>query len=344
MIPTTAKRLETACWQQELAQAITDPTELLRLLDLEPAQLAFAESPPHGFPLRVTRFFADLMRPGDVNDPLLRQVLPVIEESRQAAGFVTDPVGDLDATQSDGLLQKYRGRALMVTTGSCAIHCRYCFRRHYPYGSQSVLRNWRTALDALRTMPDCTELILSGGDPLTLSDSRLGDLLDEAAAIPSLKRLRIHTRLPVVLPNRVTDRLAIMLSRNRLQCVCVIHVNHPQEISPALGAAMQRLSAHRVTLLNQSVLLKSVNDDADVLCKLSELLFDIGVLPYYLHLLDPVSGAAHFEVALGAANALIDDIRSRLPGYLVPKVVREIPGAAGKTALEALSNGWEQML
>ncbi len=223
----------------------------------------------------------------------------------------------------------------MITTGACAVHCRYCFRRHYPYAEQSLLKHWRGALATLSTMPEIRELILSGGDPLTLSDRRLGQLLAEAEAIPQLQRLRIHTRLPVVLPSRITRHLAGLFAATRLQVVWVIHANHPQEITPELGQAMHRLRSEGTMLLNQSVLLKSVNNDADILETLSESLFRIGVLPYYLHLLDPVAGAAHFDVSQDEAEALMRSLRARLPGYLVPKMVREIPGEPGKTPIES---------
>jgi EF-P beta-lysylation protein EpmB len=219
----------------------------------------------------------------------------------------------------------------MITTGACAIHCRYCFRRHFPYAEQSLLGHWREALETLRGLPDTEELILSGGDPLCLSDRRLGDLLGQTQNLPGLRRLRIHSRLPVVLPQRVTDRLVALLAEQHLPTVLVIHANHPNEITAELDRALKRLAAAGITLLNQSVLLKSVNDDADTLAELSDVLFGIGVMPYYLHLLDPVAGAAHFAVPLQRAQALLEQLRLRLPGYLVPRMVRELPGEPYKT-------------
>ena len=333
MITCSPSPLETAPWQQELASAIHEPRQLLRMLGIAPAQLRWELDPDPGFALRVPHYFAGLMRPGDPNDPLLAQVLPTLRENEDIAGFEADPVGDLAATREKGLLTKYHGRALLITTGACAVHCRYCFRRHFPYSQQTALRHWNTSLDTVRRMPEVTELILSGGDPLTLSDQRLEALLTEAAGLPQLRRLRIHTRLPVVLPSRITARLVALLSGNRLRSVIVIHVNHPREVTAELRQALEPLVRAGIQLLNQAVLLKSVNDDADTLISLSESLFDAGVLPYYLHLLDPVAGAAHFQVSGEDARRLERALWARLPGYLVPRLVREIPGEAGKSPL-----------
>lgn len=336
MIPCSPARLESEPWQRELADAITDPTLLLQSLEIDPDALPRAFRTGDDFPLRVPRYFAGLMRRGDPLDPLLAQVLPVVDEQYAPAGYVRDPVGDLDASLDCGILKKYRGRALMITTGACAIHCRYCFRRHFPYAEQSVLRHWEHALAALHGMPDTTELILSGGDPLTLSDKRLAQLVAEAEKVPHLRRLRIHSRVPVVLPSRVTGGLQRILAGSRLQGILVIHANHPNEITDELAHALRLLSDIGVTLLNQSVLLKSVNDDADTLANLSESLFRIGVMPYYLHLLDPVLGATHFEVPTGKAETLLERLRIDLPGYLVPRLVREQRGVPYKTPLGAL--------
>jgi len=331
MIPLSPAGLESAAWQRELAEAVSDPVELLHLLDLEPRQMPLAPWVGSDFPLRVPRYFIDLMRRGDPADPLLAQVLPTLAEQQQLPGFVTDPVGDLAASCDYGLLRKYHGRALLVSTGACAVHCRYCFRRHFPYAEQTVLRHWRQALDALARQTDVRELILSGGDPLCLSDNRLRQLIADAARLPHLQRLRIHTRVPVVLPSRVTRELCQILVDSRLQAVVVIHANHPREITPFLDQALAQLRTAGAALLNQTVLLKSVNDDADTLATLSESLFGIGVLPYYLHTLDRVAGAAHFDLPLARARSLHQQLRSRLPGYLVPRMVRELPGQPYKT-------------
>ncbi|MCG8527363.1 MAG: EF-P beta-lysylation protein EpmB [Opitutales bacterium] len=325
--------MESEPWQHELAHAVSDPVELLRLLDLDPARLPHPLLADPDFSLRVPRYFVDLMHAGDATDPLLAQVLPLQIERSPVEGYSTDPVGDQAATQGPGILKKYPGRALMITTGACAVHCRYCFRRHFPYQEQTPLRHWQESIGALRQMSDVSELILSGGDPLTLSDQRLQTLLDTAEEIPQLRRLRIHTRLPVVLPPRITQDLARLLGNNRLRSTVVIHANHPNEITDELAKSLAHLRENGVTLLNQSVLLKSVNDDADILATLSESLFDIGVLPYYLHVLDPVDGAAHFDLPEAHAIAIERRLRARLPGYLVPKMVREVPGHTGKTPL-----------
>jgi EF-P beta-lysylation protein EpmB len=243
---------------------------------------------------------------------------------------VTDPVGDLAARAAPGLLHKYRGRALLAMTGACAVHCRYCFRRHFPYADESAVRDPAPALEHIARDAGIHEVILSGGDPLTLSDRRLADLVRSLATIPHLRRLRVHTRLPVVLPTRVTDACLAALTQTRLPCVVVVHANHANEIDEAVGAAFANMRAAGITLLNQSVLLRGVNDDADALAHLSEALFEAGALPYYLHALDKVAGAAHFEVGESRALAVMDALRVRLPGYLVPRLVREQAGAPFK--------------
>lgn len=334
MITPSQAPLETEAWQRELADAIGDIDELLGRLGLAREDLPDGVSDATGFALRVPRYFVDLMRPGDPRDPLLLQVLPGMRElDPPPPGYVRDPVGDADAVLRPGLLGKYAGRVLLIASGACAIHCRYCFRRHFPYAQQSQTGRLLDAIAGLTGEPGVSELILSGGDPLTLSDRRLRDLVRAADAVPHLRRLRIHTRLPVVLPNRVTPALVDLLSDTRLKPVVVIHANHPREVTPELGLAVSRLRERRADLavLNQSVLLKSVNDDADTLVALSEALFDVGVLPYYLHLLDRVAGAAQFDVPAMQGIRLLEDMRRRLPGYLVPRLVREEPHADFKT-------------
>ena len=331
MIPETSAIRQTPAWQQELARAISDPAELLAALDLDPAWLPAAQAAARLFPLRVPRGFVSRMRRGDPHDPLLRQVLPLAQECVAAPDFSEDPVGDLAAMAAPGVLQKYEGRVLLTATGACAVHCRYCFRRHFPYAESSAgMDHWQAALDYLARDSSLKEVILSGGDPLTLSDRRLAEFIDAAARIAHLERLRLHTRLPVVLPQRITPELVRMLTSPRLAVVVVIHANHANEIDESVRTALARLREAGVTLLNQSVLLRGVNDSADVLAELSERLFSTGVLPYYLHLLDRVQGAAHFEVARDAAQVLMGQLAARLPGYLVPRLVRETAGAPGK--------------
>jgi EF-P beta-lysylation protein EpmB len=317
-------------WQNELAQAFRRPADLLAFLGLPPPE----PHADHGFPLLVPRGFAARMTPGDARDALLRQVLVSAEESLAAPGFTDDPVGESGCAEVPGLLRKYRGRALLVATGACAVHCRYCFRRHFPYNDlPRGERWWSPAIAAVAADPTIEELILSGGDPLTLPDQQLAAIVAAVAAIPQVTRLRIHTRLPVVLPARVDAGLLAWLQATRLTTVVVIHANHPAEIDGEVAAACARLRGAGVMLLNQSVLLAGVNDAASVLADLSRRLFAAGVLPYYLHQLDRVRGASHFAVADARALAIANEMTALLPGYLVPKLVREIADAPAKRAL-----------
>ena len=331
MIPEKAPIRQAPVWQQELARAVTDPEELLAAVRLGPEWLPAARAAARLFPLRVPHGFVARMRRGDPHDPLLRQVLPLAEECLTAPDFAADPVGDAVAMVVPGVLHKYHGRVLLTATGACAVHCRYCFRRHFPYADANpAADHWQAALGYIAGDASISEVILSGGDPLTLSDRRLRELTDALAAIPHVQRLRIHTRLPVVLPERVDDGLLDWLAGLRQPCVVVVHVNHANELDAAVKAALVRLKDAGVRLLNQSVLLRGVNDNGDALATLSEALFACGVLPYYLHLLDKVQGAAHFDVPEPTAQAFVTDLRGRLPGYLVPRLVRERPGAAAK--------------
>ena len=330
MIPRPPAQAQTPEWQEAWARSVRDPRQLLHRLGL-PASLAEDMERGHGlFRVRVPEAYLARIRPGNPRDPLLLQVLPQAAEALEPPAFVPDPVGDAAAMAAPGLLHKYRGRVLLITTGACAIHCRYCFRREFPYGEFSAARDWEPALKYIRSHGDVSEVILSGGDPLALPDSRLSELLHLLERIPHLTRLRIHTRLPVVLPERIDDGLLSWLGKGRLRQVLVLHANHPREFDAPAEGALQRLHETGITLLNQSVLLAGVNDDIDTLCELQERAFAAGILPYYLHLLDRVRGAAHFEVAEPRAQQLHAALRSRLPGYLVPRLVREIPGAPGK--------------
>ncbi|WP_163647529.1 EF-P beta-lysylation protein EpmB [Modicisalibacter sp. 'Wilcox'] len=324
----------TGSWQTQLSHAVRDPRELLARLGLEAGWLPGAEAGDELFAVRVPEAYLRRIRPNDPTDPLLRQVLPVTDETRTPPGFVTDPLAEAEHTPRRGLIHKYAGRVLLITSPTCAINCRYCFRRHFPYAENSPSRaQWQESLDYLRADPSIREAILSGGDPLASSDARLAWLVDQLAAIPHLQRLRLHTRLPVVIPDRIDDALLDWLAATRLQTVMVLHINHPAEIDDAVIAACARLKDAGVTLLNQSVLLRGVNDDVAVLAELSEALFAAGILPYYLHVLDPVAGAAHFDVPDAEARALHRALRDRLAGFLLPRLVREIPGEASKTPL-----------
>ncbi len=334
MIPQSLPTVADISWQRELANAITDPNVLLTQLDLLGQLNQIDAKLIAQFPLRVPQSYVNKMRKGDKDDPLLRQVFPLINEAMDVTGFISDPVGDLSSVTSRGVLQKYQGRALLVLTGACAIHCRYCFRRHFPYSESNPLASqWVETLNALRAETSLTEVILSGGDPLSLSDSKLADVIQHIANIPHIQTLRIHTRLPIVLPQRVTSALCTMLHDTRLNVVMVIHANHANEIGMEDKQALTDLREAGCLLLNQSVLLRGINDSISALKQLSETLFDAGVLPYYLHLLDPVAGAHHFDVPLAEGKTLIAELRKQVAGYLVPKLVREEAGETSKTAI-----------
>ncbi|UZJ43196.1 EF-P beta-lysylation protein EpmB [Marinimicrobium sp. C6131] len=321
-------------WQNELADLIRSPGELIALLELDPTQLPAALAASQDFALRVPRAFVERMRKGDPDDPLLRQVLPLGEELQAAPGYSRDPLGEADANPHPGLIHKYQGRVLLIVSGGCAINCRYCFRRHFPYADNNPGRaRWQEALDYIAADQSITEVIYSGGDPLNAPDRQLAWLTERVAAIPHIKRLRVHTRLPIVLPNRIDDDCLNWLTGHHLHTTLVIHSNHPREIDDSVGAALSRLRQAGITLLNQAVLLRGINDQAATLAALSERLFEWGVLPYYLHLLDPVAGAHHFDVPEHEALVLMDRLRARLPGYLVPRLVREIAGEPNKTPI-----------
>ncbi|OYD22926.1 EF-P beta-lysylation protein EpmB [Oceanimonas baumannii] len=321
-------------WQKELGQSFTHPEQLLDYLGLDPTPWQQGLAARKLFAMRVPRPFADKMRPGDPSDPLLRQVLPLNEEFAQVPGFVTDPLEEHDSALP-GLLHKYRSRVLLVLRGGCAVNCRYCFRRHFPYADNSPGQSgWQPAVNYIAAHPEINEVILSGGDPLMAKDHHIAALLSELEAIPHLRRLRIHSRLPVVIPARLTEELRERLNQSRLRPVLVLHVNHANEIDDDMARRLQGWQRAGITLLNQSVLLAGVNDNADVLEALSERLFEAGVLPYYLHQLDKVAGAAHFAVSDEQARALMAQLLARLPGFLVPRLVREVGGEVSKTPLD----------
>jgi len=318
-------------WQQELADCIACPADLATELGLTLDDLAGVRAAAGMFPLRVPRSYVARMRHGDPDDPLLRQVLPLGIETRPVAGYGSDPVGDLASTRGAGILQKYHGRALLIATGACAVHCRYCFRRSFPYAHHALRnRELDQAIGMLAQDRTIGEIILSGGDPLSLTDARLGELLSRLGDLPHLRRIRIHTRLPIVLPARVDEGLAAVLAGAAKPLIVVVHANHAHEIDGGVKDALARLAEYSALLLNQSVLLAGVNDSVAALVELSEALFAAGVLPYYLHQLDPVAGAAHFQISDEQARRLLGAVTGRLPGYLVPRLVRERAGAAAK--------------
>ena len=332
--PAPAALPAPARWQRLWREAVRDPRELLALLGLDAAAAGLSEAAAAQFPLRVPRGFVARMRHGDLHDPRLRQVLPVDAEERIVPGFSLDAVGDGAARKAEGVIQKYRGRALLVATGSCAVNCRYCFRRHFPYDEETAARDgWSGAVAAIAADPGIDEVILSGGDPLSLATPKLAELTARLAAIPHIRRLRIHSRLPIVLPERVDEPLLQWLAALPWPLAFVVHANHANEFDPAVDAALARLRGAGVQLLNQAVLLRGVNDSVEALADLSERSFAAGVLPYYLHQLDRVQGVAHFEVSDERARALHAALAARLSGYLVPRLVREVQGDTGKRPL-----------
>ncbi|AWF83315.1 EF-P beta-lysylation protein EpmB [Microbulbifer sp. A4B17] len=323
---------ESRRWQDEMSDLVTEPAELIHLLQLDSGQLPDALRAASGFSLRVPRSFIRRMRPGDPNDPLLLQVLPGASELQQVPGFSSDPLQEAEANPLPGVVHKYHGRLLLIAAGQCAVNCRYCFRREFPYGDNHLSRKQGlAALGYIRSRTELREVILSGGDPLVLNDRQLAWLSGELAQIVHLDKLRIHSRLPIVAPSRVNREMLEWFTGSRLKPVLVLHCNHANEIDSEVRSALLRLRESGVTLLNQAVLLKGINDSVTALEALSESLFDAGVLPYYLHQLDRVNGAAHFEVPDQQALEIIEQLRHRVPGYLVPKLVREIPGVPSKS-------------
>ncbi|PCH63102.1 MAG: EF-P beta-lysylation protein EpmB [SAR86 cluster bacterium] len=329
---------DTEIWQQILSDLITDPKELVQLLQLDSQHPQAATwlnaAQAKIFPLKAPRPFVDRIEKGNWQDPLLMQLLPTSQELQTQAGFVIDPLGEQASNALPGLLHKYKGRVLLTAAPHCAIHCRYCFRRHFDYRSNTPnRRNWLNVMDYIRADSSIEEVILSGGDPLAAGDSHLAWLCQQIANIPHVHTLRIHTRLPIVIPQRVSQSLLTWLAASRLKIVMVLHCNHAQEIDDAVAQAIGRLSELDIILLNQSVLLKGVNDNVQALTNLSRRLFSLNILPYYLHLVDKVQGVGHFDVSQSQAAQLISAVQAVLPGYLVPTLVREIAGENSKTRL-----------
>lgn len=334
--PASNPIAQTPGWQRLLATAITDPAQLLEQLGLGDCKALLSTQAGDDFPMRVPQGFVARMRKGDIDDPLLRQVLPLRDEEALVAGYSADPLREQAALAAPGLLHKYQGRALLSVTPACAVHCRYCFRRHFPYREAGTGReHWQAAINYLREHGEIDEVLLSGGDPLSLGDNKLRELLAQLDTISTIKRIRLHTRLPVVLPERITPTLLDALAEHaqKRRIVIVIHANHGNEIDHTVEQALRALIAAGCTLLNQSVLLRGVNDSAPALIELSQRLIDSGTLPYYLHLLDPVAGAAHFNVDTQTARTLHRAMQAALPGYAVPRLSQEIPGEAHKTLI-----------
>jgi EF-P beta-lysylation protein EpmB len=323
----------TKTWQQELAEGFNTIDEICDYLSISQSDKNLINS-ASDFPLRVPREFVDRMEKGNINDPLLKQILPTKDEDIITPGFTDDPVGDINSMTETGVIHKYQGRVLLITTGGCAINCRYCFRRNFPYNdSQLSTKRFFTALTYIQNHQDISEVILSGGDPLLLSDQKLLNLIEQLETIPHVKRIRIHSRIPIVLPSRITAEFCNKLSAVKKVLILVVHSNHANELNNHVKLACARLKKANITLLNQTVLLKDINDTANQLCALSEKLFDFNIMPYYLHLLDKATGTAHFEVNQELAITLINQIKKSLPGYLVPKLVREQTGASNKIVI-----------
>lgn len=326
-------------WQSQLSDLITDPLELLQLLQLSPEQLlSGAILASEQFKLRVPRAFVQKMTPGDPLDPLLLQVLPHHLELEEHPNFVTDPLGEEQANQQLGVLHKYKSRFLLTLTGACAVHCRYCFRRHFPY-QENLPKNedWLNIKNYIESQPDINEVIFSGGDPLTLSNRKLKLWIERLELLPQLKFLRIHSRVPIVIPNRVDKELVSLLKNSRLRIIVVVHSNHANELDDFTCTKISELVEQKITVLNQAVLLKDINNSAQILADLSYRLFDAGIMPYYLHVLDKVKGAHHFDLSSEEINLIYKDVLENLPGYLVPKLVREIAGEKNKTPLFGVS-------
>lgn len=326
--------MQSLSWQEQLAQAIRCPEELLELVGLDAASLGYSEKAIQQFPLRVPRVFANRIQKNDLHDPILRQIFPYLEEENDCEGFINDPLAEANVQPVKGLLHKYNSRVLSITTGACAIHCRYCFRRHFPYQESSANgEHLQQSLRHIEKDESIKEVILSGGDPLTLSDRRLVELCQSLSKINHIERIRFHTRIPVVLPDRLTIELIEKLALIGKTIIFVLHINHANEIDDAVVSSIRLLQKHNIMVLNQSVLLKGVNDNVQSLVKLSECLVKNQVIPYYLHLLDPVAGAAHYNVDEKQAKKLIDTMHASVSGYLVPKLVKEEVAKPGKSLL-----------
>jgi L-lysine 2,3-aminomutase len=321
-------------WQQALIQAVRDPKELLELLELPESLLSPAQAANQLFELKVPREFIERMKKGDLTDPLLRQVLPLGKELIETDGFSHDPLAEAQSNHIKGMVHKYQGRVLLVVAPHCAVNCRYCFRRHFPYQDNNPSRQqWQAVFEQIASDSSIHEVIFSGGDPLASPDRQLQWMVDQLAQIPHLKRLRVHTRLPIVIPQRITDSTLQWLTGSRLKPVMVIHCNHANELDNRVADALIQLQDQGVMLLNQAVLLKGVNDRLATQIALSERLFELDVLPYYLHLLDKVQGTAHFDVPAQEALTLHQQMQANLPGFLVPKLVREEAGESQKTLI-----------
>lgn len=333
MQPSLIPTQPVQTWQQQLRDCIQSAQALLDLLGLKPTDVGLSDAACRDFPLKVPLSFVRRMAAGKPDDPLLRQVLALKEEDIISPGYTADPVGEVaHSNPLSGLLHKYHGRALLIVSGGCAIHCRYCFRRHFPYQENRNTRSqWRTTLQYIAQDTSIEEVILSGGDPLIATDEHLATLVKQIADIAHVRKLRIHTRLPIVLPDRVTNTLIDAIAHPGLDTIVVLHCNHANEIDEEVRLALQSMRNRNITLLNQAVLLAGINNTLAAQIDLQQAVFHAGALPYYLHLLDKVQGAAHFDVPVAEALSLHRKLQARLPGYLVPRLAKEEKGASGKT-------------
>ncbi len=314
-----------------MSKYVNSVRELLEIVGLTAEEAGYSSQADSEFPLRLPRAFLERIKKGDPQDPILRQILPHKNEMQAVSGFTDDPVGESGFSPASAVLQKYPGRVLLIVTGACAVNCRYCFRRHFPYSEQEA--SLTQAFEWLAQQPSIHEVILSGGDPLTLSQRRLASIHQRLAELPHITRLRIHSRTPIVDPSCITEEFVALFSDPRFQASLVVHVNHPNELTDDVANALMPLRQAGVTLLNQSVLLADINDDVETLTHLSERLFACGILPYYLHQLDKVAGAAHFGVDNQKALTLHQQLRDQLSGFLVPRLVVELAGKQSKTPL-----------
>lgn len=339
MIPQTDLSCQTetaseSSWQRQMIEAVRNPEELCELLDITPEEAGLSQVAHKQFPLMVPRGFVNLMERGNPEDPLLKQVLNTRAEEATVSGFEQDPLNEHEYNPLPGLIHKYQGRVLLIVTGKCAINCRYCFRRNFPYSDNNPSKgDWQAAFDYIRRDKSLTEVILSGGDPLSAPDKHLSWLTSQLEQITHLNRLRIHTRLPVVIPERINAEMLDWLDKTRFKTQLILHINHPNEISHRLEQAIKKLRPLGITPLNQSVLLKGINDQLEILTELQEKAFSAGILPYYLFCMDRVAGAAHFDVPQEQAKILLHRLRAQLPGYLVPRLAVETPGEFSKTIL-----------
>ncbi len=350
MIPVSSSTLDSnkaissvpvdADWQTQMAKSFRTPKDLLQYLNIDEKKLPYKVDHNNAFRLRVSQHFADLMNPSDPFDPILLQVLPRIEETQASERYGDNPLHEDDFSPVPGLIHKYANRVLLIAHQACAVHCRYCFRRHFPYQDQRVTDDTlKQSINYIASNPAIEEVILSGGDPLSLNDEQLGALLERLDSIPQIRTIRLHSRTPTILPARITESLLAKFRALSKKIVLVLHINHKNEISPALSRQLRRLRDSKVLLLNQTVLLRQINDNADVQVALCRTLFDHDVLPYYLHCLDPVQGAHHFEVDEARAQTIWQEMQSKLSGYLLPRLVREIPYKASKTWINNTNDG-----